>query len=559
MYTIHYSQTHETILFAAEELKRLMQQVGYDVAIHHQKEWDNSHEPMECIHLLTTNEYDKLNSHHSLSIHDDGFAIVRDSDGTWIIGNEPRSVLYGVYTYAKQQLGYRFIMLNAEDRGVTEQFSYENPYVHNPMFSRRGNVIETINDPDYINALIDWGVKNGQNEYFFTFFLWDELKPFLTSALKKRGVHVTLGGHSLSYLLRDLVSTESVISSHDEKNLTFFSPQSPLQKKVIQRIVNICQENEVVTRISLWPEDIGVDRKTSAEFLSNYINFTEKLREALADNQLSVEVEYIVYNAGLAWNMLEREQTKVSGQVDALFAYWGRDYSTGIEVKEENQQRANHSLKDWHNSIGMKGRTLTVFEYYSDHFMLSELFPPLMNRINYDLKAYKELGLTGVLNLIVPIHKKPHDPAEKSSYPWKWIHHMNNYVYARTTWGESYETIIDEYFACFGQEKEMFKDILFTLETFIAELSKWNVPLFPARVVDPEKVKEVDHASQIAEELRKIHEYVSNLDLTQLESRAPLHHQAQASFTAKEMMLMYLYYVKAFSKLYSTQWDSKLG
>lgn len=558
MYIIHYSQTHETIRFAAEELQRLMQQVGDDAFIHYQKEWDNSHEPMERIHLLTTDEYDKLNSLHSLSIQDDGFAIVRDSDGTWIIGNEPRSVLYGVYTYAKQQFGYRFIMLNAEDRGVPEQSSYENPYIHTPMFTRRGNVIETIKDPDYINALIDWGVKNGQNEYFFTFFLWDELKPFLTSALKKRGVHVTLGGHSLSYLLRDLMLTESAIPSHDEKNLTFFSPQSPLQKKVIERIVTICQENEVVTRISLWPEDIGVDRKTSEDFLSNYIRFTEKLREALADNQLSVEVEYIVYNAGLAWIMLEREQTAVSGQVDALYAYWGRDYSTGIEVNEENQRRATQALKDWHTSIAKKGRTLTVFEYYSDHFMLSELFSPLMNRIKHDLKDYKELGITGILNLIVPIHKKPHDPAEKSSYPWKWVHHMNNYVYARMSWGDSYETIIDEYFIMFGHENEKFKEILFTLETRIAKLTKWNVPLFPARVVDPEKVKEVNHAGQIAKELRQIHEYVSNLDLY-LETRNPLHHQAQASFTANEMMLMYIYYVKVFSELYLTEWNSKLS
>ena len=62
--------------------------------------------------------------------------------------------------------------------------------------------LETINDPGYINSLIDWGVKNGQNEYFFTFFLWDEIKSYVAPELQKRNVDVTLGGHSLSYLLR---------------------------------------------------------------------------------------------------------------------------------------------------------------------------------------------------------------------------------------------------------------------------------------------------------------------------------------------------------------------
>ena len=58
--------------------------------------------------------------------------------------------------------------------------------------------------PSYINSLIDWGVKNGQNEYFFTFFLWDDIKSYVTPALQKRDVQVTLGGHSLSYLLKEI-------------------------------------------------------------------------------------------------------------------------------------------------------------------------------------------------------------------------------------------------------------------------------------------------------------------------------------------------------------------
>ena len=110
---------------------------------------------------------------------------------TWIIGNEPRSILYGVYYYCRERFGYRWIELEEETIHPIQN-NREN-YIHEPLFARRGNILETIDDPAYINSLIDWGVKNGQNEYFFTFFLWDSIKAYVAQELQKRDVHVTLG------------------------------------------------------------------------------------------------------------------------------------------------------------------------------------------------------------------------------------------------------------------------------------------------------------------------------------------------------------------------------
>ena len=200
-----------------------------------------------------------------------------------------------------------------------------------------------------------------------------------------------------------------ITCSRQDEKLKFFAENTYLQDKVIQKIVAICLENEVITRISLWPEDIGIDEKNASGFLPTYIRFTEKLKEALNEEGLQVEVEYIVYNAGLSWNMLEREnQTEASDQVDALYAYWGRDYSSAIDSNEPRQFRAYQTLQDWNEQTKKRGRSLTVLEYYSDHFMLSELFPPLLTRIQQDLQDYKQLNVNGVLNLIVPTHQKQH-------------------------------------------------------------------------------------------------------------------------------------------------------
>ena len=311
---IIYWNNHETVLFAVEELRRLMREAGYESTIDAQAAFTALNENTNRIILLTTNEYHSLmDMKKTIKLNDDGFALIRSENDMWIIGNEPRSILYGVYMYCKKQFGYQWIDLDKETIVNHHSATKEELYIHEPMFARRGNIIETINDPGYINSLIDWGVKNGQNEYFFTFFLWDEIKSYVTPALRKRDVQVTLGGHSLSYLLREIQKdTNENMLKQDEK-LKFFAENTYLQDKVIQKIVAICLENKVITRISLWPEDIGIDEKNASGFLPTYIRFTEKLKEALDKKALHVEVEYIVYNAGLSWNMLEREdQTEAS-------------------------------------------------------------------------------------------------------------------------------------------------------------------------------------------------------------------------------------------------------
>ncbi|WP_188006629.1 alpha-glucuronidase family glycosyl hydrolase [Sporosarcina sp. ANT_H38] len=557
---IIYWNNHETILFAVEELRRLMREAGNECTIQARAEFTSRNEKTNRVILLTTNEYHSLKDmKKAITINADGFALVRSENDMWIIGNEPRSILYGVYMYCKKQFGYQWIDLEKETIVNDHSVTKEELYIHEPMFARRGNIIETINDPSYINSLIDWGVKNGQNEYFFTFFLWDEIKSYVTPALRKRDVHVTLGGHSLSYLLREIQKDTNENTLKQDEKLKFFAENTYLQDKVIQKIVASCLENKVITRISLWPEDIGIDEKNASGFLPTYIRFTEKLKEALGKESLQVEVEYIVYNAGLSWNMLEREeQTEASTQVDALYAYWGRDYSSAIDSSEPRQVRANQALQDWNEQTKKGGKSLTVLEYYSDHFMLTELFPPLLTRIEQDLRDYKQLTLNGVLNLIVPTHRKQQYSELEVNYPWKWIHHFNNYVYSRIAWGEKYVVIVEEYFTVFNDDKAAFHEMLIELETLVSQHTKWNVPLFPARVVDPEKVHEPMTDLKIPCYLREVYERLVKWDMKDIESLLVIQTKDNFNtFTPKEMMSIYFYYLKKGTKIYLDAWALK--
>ncbi|MCH1626489.1 alpha-glucuronidase family glycosyl hydrolase [Ferdinandcohnia quinoae] len=552
METIIYFNQQQTILFAVEELRRYLRKAGHLVQVYHASYKEKVIEGQNII-LMLEEEY-RISPYfiEENPLQKDGFAIYEDKTNTYIIGKEARSILYGIYYYCEKVLGYQWVTLIEEPPEKPQRKPLIKSWdIHNPIFSRRGNIIETVNDPIYLHQLIDWGVKNRLNEFFFTFFLWDEVKASIKEALVQRGVHVTLGGHSLDFLLK----------GEDNEQPNFFAGNHQLQHIVIQKIIDICKETPIITRLSLWPEDIGISEKEFADFLPTYVTFMERLKAALKVNQLNVKVEHIVYNAGLSWNMLERkESTEASTDIDVLFAYWGRDYSRSIDSPSPQQKRAHHALVDWRKQTRQNHTSMTVLEYYSDSFMLSELFPPLLNRMQKDILDYKNEGVDGVLNLIVPYHAKRANAEMKKKYPWKWINQLNNFFYAGLVWGRDYNELLEQFFAIFGENKDQYRSIVLELENIVAKHSKWNVPLFPARVVDPEKAQLPNSSEAIIILLEEILDFLNsqeaNLDQELLALQTTDNYHA---FSSNEMLLIYFHYVKKVAHLCKQGWNLKIN
>ncbi|MFI8687580.1 alpha-glucuronidase family glycosyl hydrolase [Rossellomorea sp. NPDC077527] len=538
--TTTYDSNHITIRFAVEELRRLYRKSGIGLKV--QRMEADRNQLTDTIFLMLEEEYHASPySQTPLSLKKEGFAVVEQGENIWIVGKEERSVLYGVYHLCEKKLGYSWVHFDEKNGNRQEE---EAACIQHPQFSRRGNIIETIDDPLYINRVIDWGAKNGLNEFFFTFFLWDKVKKYIENELEKRSMNVTLGGHSLSFLLND-----------NKNQATHFLKNPDSQSKVMKRIYDICLESSVVTRVSLWPEDVGIQQADYAEFMPAYIRFTEKLKDALKD--LNVAVEHITYNAGLEWNMLERnEGTEASKDVDVLYAYWGRDYSDSIHSEREEQARATDSLVDWKKETSNKGRAFTVLEYYSDHFMLSELFPPLFKRIKQDIDDYKKQGVDGILNLIVPCHVKPHSSDLPKEYPWKWVQQFNNYMFAGLSWGKNYDDLVAAYFSDLGEHKDLYRSIMLDLEKILSAHTFWNVPLFPARVVDPEKVNGVEERDNVTAYLDEVMDFLENR--TPAVSKEVLALQTKdnfISFTHEEMLLIYFHYLRKVVKKCKQEWQ----
>lgn len=453
----------------------------------------------------------------------DEFEIVQTENHYVIRGNTSRALLYGVYKLIEKVEGLIFLELEKERKIAIQGLT--STYEGKPKFRRRGNVFETIDDIPFLKSMLDVGTKNGLNEVFFTFFLWDEVKHALLPEIKKRGIDVTLGGHSLRYLLakakgvtvsgkaaadgavNDLVGEETEFTSANALKNQDFLQDEKAQQYVIDVIVSYCEAEPVIRRISLWPEDVGAKGEEAKLFLTQYMAFTEKLQQALAGAGLQVEVEHIVYNAGLSWEMLERKEQQVSS-ANVLYAYWGRNYSQSYASQRD--QRAWESLMDWRSSTD---KQFTVFEYYSDHFMLSELFPLLFKRIATDIENYKEAGCDGMVNLVVPLHKVAKAQPHMKQYDYQQYQQLNNIVFARSLW-EDVETVSYLLSPAMQQLAE-------EIEQIFVQNTQYNAIFFPSRVVEAknpeakpdvlELLKKMEHLLQQAQLEEPLQHYVESL------------------------------------------------
>ena len=97
MNLITYFSKQEPILFAVEELKRLLEKAGIEGSLQLVECFKDSDDHQ--ILLITRERYESLSIDSKLPVvlSLDGYSIVKQGTNTWIIGEEPRSVLYGIY------------------------------------------------------------------------------------------------------------------------------------------------------------------------------------------------------------------------------------------------------------------------------------------------------------------------------------------------------------------------------------------------------------------------------------------------------------------------------
>ncbi|RJE88368.1 hypothetical protein D3P07_10190 [Paenibacillus sp. 1011MAR3C5] len=484
--------------------------------------------------------------HAEYTYPDDAYVILRGEDVIILAGHNERAALYAVYAYCKEEFQLEWIYPGEAAVHVSRQaYSLEREQackadrsaIQIPSMRRRGFVYENLKDEPYLLAVVDWLAKNRINELFMTFMLWEELGSALAPELAKRGIALTLGGHSMTFFMPELMEKKQL----DYSDLSW-------QPGVIAGIVQYCGKVPQLARLSLWPEDAAIadNEAEKKRFLSGYIRFTERIKEALGAAGIEIEVEHIAYNAGLSWDMLELlDGVEASDRSDVLFAYWGRDYSKQWSYKDSRAEdaRAVRALKRWTKTAAEKNRNMCVFEYYSDHFMLSPLFPALPGRIYDDMALFKQLGIDSIVNLVVP------GSGAGDGYSWKWAQGYNSYLFARCAWDDRDEAALEDYWQYApASERAFLRAAVDRMGCKLARLTQYNFPLFPARVVDVKQLAApVSEAGAISAELIELEAEVQSM-LVRLRD---------GTGTGLEPFMMYFNHLSATLEELSREWADK--
>ena len=426
------------------------------------------------------------------------FLITPDGDDVILSGAGTRSTLYSVYTFLEEYLGIRWPHLGEEVVPRRESLRItvtERKYA--PSFAMRG-LSGAGRNLEITLQMIDWMPKNRLNTLMFCdLAYWQKHRRALLPEIEKRGLSITLGGHQIAAF----ISRDECFEKHPEwfalrngehlkqGQLCFANPDA--RAMLVAGIV-ACLEKQpaAVNRFSLWPEDnlfcCQCDECRRAGFMPLYIRTIQELRAALAGQNLDIAVEHLAYNASLSWDMLQPHAAGAEAkQVDTMLAYWGRNYAHPIHRSPvEEDQRAAKIILAWQELCRKSDTHLTLVEYYTDFWMLTNIFPILNHTIAADLAFYHHAGLRRILSLVVPGKTQP---GADAGYPWSWRMGFNLYCFARLCWDVTcdIESLRRDYLeTCYGAAAEPVGKYLAAIEELLPALSGFNIPLFRLRLPD---------------------------------------------------------------------------
>ncbi len=418
---------------------------------------------------------------------EDSFEIAWAGSDVLILGSNPRSVLFGVYTLLEKN-GVRFFHLGEENYPEPKE-TIEIPVMESKAaFKVRGFMLEHGDSCEVGSLLIDFIAKNRGNSVYVHFTDIEITGDTLIKEAKKRGMEFTVGGHSCTRFLND--GGTAANQQYGERFQLCYNDPAVI-KELCENIAAYLKANPGIDRLSLWPSDSKFDCEcpecAKSAFNFRYVRFMEQLQEYLTAHNIPTQVEHIAYNAGLHEGMMDLPDFAPgeSEGTDTLFAYWGRDYREGFgEVSRDCDKAGRECIEKWTKyRTGQPGREFRMLEYYNDFWMQTTVFPFLAPVIARDTEWFLKTGVTGVLSLIVPGRKTE---MSGTDYPWEWIMGVNSCAMCQALWDGSLDpkAFADDYINNYCDGNPAAREIYNLIETALPELTRFNVPLFRLRFTD---------------------------------------------------------------------------
>lgn len=550
MITIQKITAHETVDFAASELKRYLRMMmpnGGDVRITYNPDAKDGFRLglMQDLGLDVSDVKD--------TELDDILYIDANADGGIIAGDNPRSVLMSVYEFLRQN-GCRWLFPGVDGEYIPMKGLEAVKYRHVPSCRYRGPCIEGGCSQRIVLDTIDFLPKVGMNLFQMQFFVPtvfykrfyehpsnstrppepasnDTMLQWKTAGeaeMAKRGIQFHDVGHGWTVAPfgvntfhgwkaiddNDLSDdAKKYLALYKEKrslwngialNTQFCMSSPEARKMVAQYIADYSAAHSNVDYIHVWLGD-GKNNHCECEECAKktvsdwYMMLLNDIDDALTAKSLDTRIVFIQYTE-TTWAPLT-ERINNPDRFTMMLAPISRDYTrtltdqkpvlppfvrNNITLPTDLNEYMAH-YKEWRKS--WKGACL-CFEY---HFWRHQMLEPsgllLAKRIFEDIECYKANDIDGLIAC----------GSQRSYFPTGFAY----YVFARKQFdlSISYEALLEEYFSCaFGEDWKQFADYLFEIaDCFGAKYLEGKESTDPeiSRFYNPERAEKIRAVSAV--------------------------------------------------------------
>jgi len=426
----------------------------------------------------------------------DGFRVFTRGDAVHILGSNPRSLLFGVYAFLKRFCGCRWVHPDEETIPRHKELSVSlptpweesSPLKHRNLFPEGGHLPLPL-----IRKLIAWAPKNCIGDITFSISAWPKWRKALAPAIEKRGLSLNLSGHCLSTFM-----PRSTFRKHPEwfalidgkrsaKGQHCFSSPS-FRRRLKEKMLAYVASEPLLKRVSVWAKDRSFNCECpacrKAGFLKSFAECINQTARECRKYFPGLTVDFLAYNAALAWNMLAPVDGVDLSACSTQMAYWGRDYRDRLgAARSPNDRKAQSYLRKWRR---LSRHSLYVLEYYTDLWMLTHLIAPLPQLIAADCREYAARGVDDLGTLIVLC---PNALKEKAASMGAFAPgvYPNLYFFATFAWdpaAKPRQVLADYCRARYGRDADVCMGYLLKLEKTLARITAFNQKMFRLRFVD---------------------------------------------------------------------------
>ncbi|MCM8769124.1 MAG: DUF4838 domain-containing protein [Candidatus Omnitrophica bacterium] len=377
-------------LFALEELERLLKKIGCQVSRHAVALGKYS------LCLAKSQSKPTFPQVDLKKIRGDGYCLAIQREAVFILANQPRGILHGVYDLA-ERLGFVFVYPGEEGEWVRPVRSIPTGvFPVNPRFPYRGIYAHSLNE-----ATAEKWLRFFAKLRLNTVGVAEKYLPIA----EKLGFRCETGGHGLTNLIpRDLFKEKPEIFRMSQPEDFFGKRQADFNACLTHPETEVLVKKAYQEKLKLlpgiyalhaWPEDLPgggwcfCSRCRALSPSDQALLSVRYLGEAAEEIGHPGRIPMLVYHDTL----VPPVTLKPARRSFLLFAPRERCYGHALDDPECERNRFYlKSLQAWseiYQGIG-DGHT---FEYYLDQVLFRGMYPFLPGIILRDMKVYEKYGI----------------------------------------------------------------------------------------------------------------------------------------------------------------------